>query len=113
MIFIVMAICIIMSGVFNSQMDTLEFRPQSAWSQGKWWQDKSSKFPWLIKGPFSFVQNGWHFCKAVDVFCMCIPFGILTAILFSIFWTWGFLIAIGFYIVKGSFWQIEYGNKFL
>jgi len=59
-------------GIANSQMDVIKFQPHLAWFDSNWWLaldgfswDQRS---WFTKNIFSFVSDGWHFLKAVQIF---------------------------------------------
>lgn len=83
--------------ILNSEMDTLKYRPKQAWYQSNWYLgnnwtselyvkclelDKATnlilvsyrKFVeskvgwWILKNPFSFLLDGWHFIKTLYVF---------------------------------------------
>jgi len=99
----------ILSELFDSQMDTIKFRPNSAWSQSKWYlQDDWENKPLWLKTICSFVLDGWHFIKALRI----ITIDIITAILVQQYLHINFvLIVVGLYAIHGIIFQTFYGRK--
>ncbi len=111
-------LCFILSAVFDSERDTIQYKPFKAWSQGKWWLGSNyairellmrSKGQWwvkplyyLLKYPFSFAINGWHFCKSTSLVFLTLPLAILNPY-FDWFW---FVIAS--YVLYGIVFNFSY-----
>ncbi len=102
-------VLVLVSAVFNSQMDTIQFRQKDAWFGSWWvannWQTKS----WLLKVPFSFLNDGWHFCKMIRIISLFVLLGFylqgLTGLPF-------YLITLLLYVFHGGVWEFCYGRKF-
>ena len=90
--YIVAICCYVLAAIFDSERDTIQYKPRMAWSQGKWWlgsnylirellmrsDEQWWKIPayYLLKYPFSFVINGWHLCKSTTIMLLMLPFSI-------------------------------------
>ncbi len=126
MMLIAATLALILSAIFNSEMDTIVHRPHQAWVNGwlkriipaskyerfrSWylenrWEEKS----WWLKVPFSFLLDGWHNMKAARVYCLTLPYAFLVAVYFSINWTWGFLLAVPSYALHGIIFEIFFND---
>ncbi len=99
----------ILSELFDSQMDTIKFRPLQAWLQSEWylrnnWGTKN----WLLKVPFSFLNDGWHFIKGLRI----VTINIIAALLLRQYLHINFiLLVLGLYIVHGIIFETFYGRK--
>ena len=93
----------IVSGIFKSQQDTIMFNPEHAWSQSYWWLNKDYQFGFLLKVPFSFLMNGWHFCDTVRTFSLLLAIALLLGV-------WWYSI-IG-YTLYGILFMIFYSKNF-
>jgi len=113
MIEIIIALtALLFAAIFNSEMDTIKFRPQQAWSQSDWWlRNKWDKYNWWLKVPFSFLSDGWHFCKGVQEYCYALLFGLVVTLTFSFPFWYAFLIAVIVYAVRGIIWEFFYKLK--
>lgn len=87
MIIVVALIIVFLScaAVFNSEMDTIRYRPKMAWFKTKWWLElNTTATGWVRKDLLSFMLDGWHFCKSVTIFMLCsavtVPFAALVHI---------------------------------
>ena len=102
-------VLVFVSAVFNSQMDTIQFRPRDAWFGGWWitnnWQTKN----WFLKVPFSFLNDGWHFCKMIRIITL---FTILGFYLQGLTGAHFYLITLCLYALHGGVWEFCYGRKF-
>ncbi len=66
---------LVISAIFNSQMDIIRDHPQKAWFNSGWWvQDNWQNQPFWRKTMFSFLMDGWHFCKLIMIYFMLLPF---------------------------------------
>ncbi len=106
------------SAVLDSERDTIQYKPFKAWSQGKWWLGQNylvrellmrSQSQWwvkpvyyLVKYPFSFLNNGWHLCKSTSLVFLTLPLAIINPY-FDWFW---FVVA--FYVYYGIIFNISY-----
>jgi len=122
----------------SSEMDTIHTRPQKAMIKSPWWLKNNwkrelfeqtlnemgnsplantlrwflkNKFRWwLLKYPFSFLIDGWHFCKAVMVFSvtLVVSVGMVLIADMSLIWVAPFAIALyGFF---GAVFNVGYDN---
>lgn len=107
MTFIVITYCL--SELFDSQMDTIKFRPNKAWFRSNWylrnnWQTKN----WFLKVPLSFLNDGWHFIKMLRL----VTIDIITAILLQQYLHTNIvLLVLALYIVHGCIFETFYGLK--
>ena len=99
----------ILSELFDSQMDTIKFETQNAWSQLKWYlQDDWENEPLWLKTICSFALDGWHFVKALRI----ITIDIIATVLIQQYLHINFvLIVISLYIIHGIVFQTFYGLK--
>lgn len=76
---IIKGILIALAAVLDSEKDTIVYKPQSAWFSSEWWLEQNylvrrlagkSVWLWLVRYPFSFLINGWHFCKSLSLLCL-------------------------------------------
>lgn len=65
------------SSLAKREQDKLNFSPQDAFIQTDWWLSGKWQFGFLLKVPFSFLQNGWHFCDTVRNFSLYLAIAIL------------------------------------
>mgnify|MGYP003600928045 FL=1 len=119
--YLVIAISLVswsLSAILDSERDTIQYKPFKAWSSSKWWLEQNylvrrllmqSQSQWwvkplyyLVKYPFSFLNNGWHFCKSSSLVLLILPFAIINPYL-----DW-YLFVIAFYIYYGIVFNISY-----
>ena len=102
--FILIVSLLVTSAIAKGLQDRINFKGnfKSDWMVGagkyKW-----SKRTWLLKYPLSFLSDGWHFMDAIRVMCLCILCILCTGL--PIYW------AIGFYIIHGLIFEINYRIK--
>jgi hypothetical protein len=71
----------------NAEMDRIKNKKglfKSEWWNNNLWENRN----WFVKYPFSFLLDGWHFCKSIMLmsFCLLIAGNILFAvILYTVF----------------------------
>lgn len=125
---------LLLSAVFNSEQDTINYNPYLSWFTFSWWVKRGStpdkwvnnmnkiyqtklwnivKVPtiwWLLKYPFSFLLDGWHFCKSLSILFILVPIPLGVMFLggygFNIF----FLIWLGTYFIYGLLFNFFYHN---
>lgn len=100
-------ISFIISAIFNAEMDVISFKPDKAWFKG-WWVNKDYKFSFWLKVPFSFLENGWHFCKGVVVFTFLVPFSALICVHHDLGYWHLIIINIVLYAIHGIIFEIIY-----
>ena len=107
-----------LSAILDSERDTIQYKPFKAWSGSKWWLEQNylvrrllmqSQSQWwvkplyyLVKYPFSFINNGWHFCKSSSLVLLILPFAIINPYL-----DW-YLFVVAFYIYYGIVFNLSY-----
>jgi hypothetical protein len=109
-----------LAAIFDSERDTIQYKPFKAWSSSKWWLGENylirkllaksaGQYRWfikplyyLVKYPFSFLNNGWHLCKSTSLVFLILPLAIINPYLD---WFW-FVIA--FYIYYGIVFNLSY-----
>lgn len=101
----------IIAAIMNSEMDTILFRNNDAWFNSHWWRKYNLAKNWWTKVPFSFLADGWHFCKAVQEYSYAFIFSLMVVSVYDIFWLWAYLIAIPIYTLRGIIWEIFYKLK--
>jgi hypothetical protein len=115
---IVTLICVVLSALFDSEKDTIQYKPFMTIFKFKWWTEQNylirkilaSKLPdWLVKVlyylfryPLSFMINGWHFCKSTSLIFLFLPVAI-----FNPYFEWYYLL-IAIYIFYGIAFNISY-----
>lgn len=106
--FIIIFICLIISGLADSQMDILKFQPSLSWFKSDWWQGKGKyswdKRTWWTKNIFSMVSDGWHFLKFIRIFLICFALSYLLSGSF----VWIVIQAIILYIIIGIIFEVGY-----
>lgn len=109
MIYIIL-ISLFISSLFGSQMDTINFKPQNAWIKSYWWTNKDYKFSFWLKVPFSFLQNGWHFCKMIMTIFFLFPIAIYLTVIFDINFWYSIPLDTLLYALYGIVFEIFYGR---
>jgi len=105
----ILSISFILTFIFNSQMDKIKFEPTGAWFKSSWWLSNNWQTKnWLLKVPFSFLLDGWHFCKSVQTYSYLMPLSLIICNQFSINIYWSFSVNIIPYAIGGIIWQIFY-----
>lgn len=115
---IVSVLSIILSAVFDSERDTIEYKPFKAWFPWEWWLTsnylirmilKSDLPDWMVKilyylfkYPLSFMINGWHFCKSLSLVFLFLPMAI-----FNPYFDWWYML-IAIYIAYGTIFNLSY-----
>ena len=117
---IISIIAFIISAIFNSQMDRIMIYQKSSekskdsakkycWSKSRFWLEINHTKSWLKLYVFSFIRDGWHFCKAVRIITILVPFTYLIIITFNLpSWTFA-AVEIAAYAIEGIFFEIGYG----
>ena len=103
-------LCYILSGILDGERDTIVYKVGSSWFKGGYWTEgnymlrrfKNPIILWLLKKPFSFLNNGWHLCKSTSLVFLILPFAIINPYL-----DW-YLFVIAFYIYYGIVFNISY-----
>ena len=100
---LIMCVAIIISAIFNSEQDTIMFKPLKCWfANSIWWtQLRWQNRSWLIKYPLSMFGDGWHFCKFVSI--ISIHIGI--SIVIGSWWYW-----LGAYCLNGLIFNLFYDD---
>jgi len=109
---------VILAALFDSETDTIQFKPAQAWSNARFWVVRNYNFnrfeskilKWLFRYPLSFANDGWHFTKSTSIVLLLFP-----AVNFAILYYNGgveylFFGLIGSYIIYGSIFNIFYHN---
>jgi len=111
---IICIISLIVTGYANSEMDTIQFRPDKAFSKSDFWLNKGKFIPqnrtWFLKNIGSMFSDGWHLMKFIRVFSVCIPFTFLLMEYYKIDLTWYWVVLVNFapYTLIGSIFEIGY-----
>lgn len=91
---------LLLAVLFNSEMDTILFKPSQAWFNG-WWIASNSQQPFWQKYLLGWTVDGWHFCKM----------GMLTSFMLAITvsnklrWYWFLILLFGW----GILFEVFYG----
>lgn len=112
---IIAAVALIISTIFNSEMDTiLEYRKNPHGSKRvvwfpslEWWWEYRHASGLGKLNPF---RDGWHFAKGVRVFTLLLPFAVLLCAFWNINPYWSLLINIPLFPVQGIFFELSYEN---
>jgi hypothetical protein len=73
----ILVLSLIISAIAKSEQDTIAYTPTKAIFHNSWWLSKEYNFYFWLKIPFSFFQNGWHFCDAIRTFFLLLPICLL------------------------------------
>ena len=103
---LIVAICLISAGIFNSEMDTIKFRPEKAWSQSEFWLRNLWEVKWFRKTFGFFTLDGWHLCKGAMIYSFLFPAAFL--ITGNIFWA--VLLDIPLMMFQGAIFELSYNN---
>lgn len=104
--FSIVFICLILAGLFNSEMDTIKFTPRKAWFQSEFWLRNLWETSWLRKTFGFFTLDGWHLCKGLMIYFLLYPHAyLLSGNIFLSFFT-----AIPLMMITGAVFEISYEN---
>lgn len=108
---LIVALSLVLAGLFNSEMDTIEFRPHQAWFSKhpaiqKFWLRKLWKVNWFRKTFLFFTLDGWHLCKGVQIYSLLYPSAYLIVNDIAL----SFLIAIPLMMFLGAIFELSYNN---
>lgn len=103
---LIVVICLISAGIFNSEMDTIKFFPERAWFKSDFWLRNLWGVNWFRKTFGFFTLDGWHLCKGAMIYSLLFPHAYLISgsILLS------FLITIPLMMVLGAIFELSYNN---
>lgn len=92
---------LLLAALFNSQMDTILFRPSQAWFDG-WWIASNSQQPFWQKYLLPMTVDGWHFVKFLflsTIMCYIV-------IKEELKWYWWFIVMIIWGLLFNLFYYI-------
>ena len=103
---LIVVLCLVIAGLFNSEMDTIKFRPAQAWFQTEFWLRNLWQVNWFRKTFGSFTLDGWHLCKGMMLYSLLFPHSYLISgsVLLS------FLLTIPLMMILGAVFEISYNN---
>lgn len=101
---IIVGICLILAGIFNSEMDTIKFKPTKAWFQTHFWLRNLYLVGWFRKTFGFFTLDGWHLCKGLMIYSLLYPAAYL--ITGNIFWA--MLLDIPLMMFLGGIFELSY-----
>ncbi len=103
---LIVAVCLVIAAIFNSEMDTIKFAPERAWSKSEFWLRNLWQVGWFRKTFGFFTLDGWHLCKGGMIYSLLYPHAFLISgsVLFSI------LITIPLMMVLGAVFELSYNN---
>lgn len=103
---LIVVVCLILAGLFNSEMDTIKFVPNRAWFKSDFWLRNLWDVKWFRKTFGFFTLDGWHLCKGLMIYSLLYPHSYLISgsVLLSI------LITIPLMMVLGAVFELSYYN---
>lgn len=113
---ILTVVLILLSAVFDSQRDKIQFDKARSWfPDWGWWKIRNYMehttlnhyLRKLFDTVLSFLNDGWHFCKSVSLLCWSVCLWLWTPDLTG-FGAWNVLIIL---VLYSTIFEISYKNK--
>lgn len=107
-IFIV-AISLVLAGIFNSEMDTLSFNPTKSWAKKfpfikNFWLRRLQTKSQFRKTILFFTLDGWHLCKGLQIYSLIYPSSFLLIGNIGL----SFLVTIPLMMFLGAIFELSY-----
>lgn len=104
---------IVLSGIFNAEMDTIKFRPNQVWFPNwKWYMGNPYNIKnKLLKTVLSMFLDGWHCLKFLHLISLFSAIGVTIVSLYNLSIWFIPVFAFAGYALEGFVFELTYGNE--